>query len=48
MNDVKEFLINIKNYLNSTFVNRYNLLIRTLMRFSSDSIKLKNDLKIME
>ena len=48
MNNVKEFLISIKNYSNSTFVNRYKLLWRTLMMIGNDNVKLKNDLKIME
>lgn len=48
MNNVKEFLINTKSYSNSTFINRYNLIRRTLIRMGNGSAKLLNDLKIME
>ena len=48
MKNVKDFLINTKNYTNSTFINRYNLLRRTLIKMDNGNNKLINDLKIIE
>ena len=49
MKNVKEFLINKKNYTNSTFINRYNLLRRTLIKMANGhNNNIINDFKIVE
>ena len=48
MNNVKDFLINDKNFVSSTFKNRFNLLRRTLIKIKGDAEYLKNDSKIIE
>ena len=48
MNNVKDFLINDKNFVSSTFKNRFNLLRRTLIKIKGGAEYLKNDSKVIK
>ena len=48
MNNVSEFLINDKGYNNSNYINRYNLLKRTLVKINGGNNDLINYNKFIE
>ena len=48
MDNVKNFLLIEKGFIESTFKNRYNLLRRILIKISGNNNSLINDIKITE
>ena len=48
MSKAREFLFNEKAFMDSTYINRYNLLRRILLKINGNNLHLLNDIKNIE
>ena len=47
MSKVREFLFNEKAFMDSTYINRYNLLRRILLKINGNNLYLLNDIQVL-